>query len=95
MLVKRQKPRIIRSVRFNKDKDLENYCTEQIMLYTALTNEKTDLLKDLQTDQDRFETVKDVIEKNRTQYENHTEILDKAVRDIDSDDLGNLVVPNT
>ena len=32
-LVKRQKPRIIRSVRFNKSKDPENYCREQIMLY--------------------------------------------------------------
>ncbi len=95
MLVKRQKPRIIRSVRFNKDNDPEHYCREQIMLYTAWRNEKTDLLKDLQTYQDRFETVKDVIEKNRTQYENHTEILDQAVRDIDNDDLGNLVAPNT
>ena len=34
-LVKRQKPRIIRSVRFNKNKDPENYYREQIMLYTA------------------------------------------------------------
>jgi hypothetical protein len=31
-LVKRQKPRIIRPVRFNKNKDPENYCREQIML---------------------------------------------------------------
>ena len=53
--MKRQKPRIIRSVRSNKDKDPENYCREQIMLYTAWRNEKTDLLKDLQTYQDRFE----------------------------------------
>ena len=37
-LVKRQKPRIIRSVRFNKNKDPENYCREQIMLYTAWRN---------------------------------------------------------
>ncbi len=51
-LVKRQKPRIIRSVRFNKDKDPENYCREQIMLYTAWRNETTDLLKDFQTYQD-------------------------------------------
>ena len=35
-LVKKQKPSIIRSVRFNKNKDPENSCREQIMLYTAL-----------------------------------------------------------
>ena len=37
-LVKRQKQRIIRSVRFNKNKDPENYCREQIMLYTPWRN---------------------------------------------------------
>ena len=45
-LVKRQKPRIIRSVRFNKNKDPENYCREQIMLCTAWRNENTDFLED-------------------------------------------------
>ena len=52
--VKRQKPRIICSVRFNKNKDPENYCREQIMLYTARRNETTELLNDCQTYQDRF-----------------------------------------
>ena len=66
-LVKRQKSRIIRSVRFNKNKDPENYCKEQIMLYTAWRNETTDLLKDSETYQDRFEVVKDEIERNRNQ----------------------------
>ena len=37
-LVKRHKPRIIRSVRFNKTKNPENFCKEQIMLYTAWRN---------------------------------------------------------
>ena len=92
-LVKRQKPRIIRSVRFNKNKDPENYCREQIMLYTAWRNENTDFLKDLQTYQDRYEINKDVIEQNRKQYQNHTEVLDQAVQDIESEE--NLVAPNT
>ena len=92
-LVKRQKPRIIRSVRFNKNKDPENYCREQIMLYTAWRNENTDLLKDFETHQDRYEIIKDVIEQNRKQYENHTEVLDQAVQDIESEE--NLVAPNT
>ena len=64
-LVKRQKPRIIRSVRFNKNRDPENYCREQIMLYTSWRKETTDLLKDSETYQDRFEVVKDKIEQNR------------------------------
>ena len=93
-LVKRQKPRIIRSVRFNKNKDPENYCREQIMLYTAWRNETTDLLKEFQTYQDRLEDVKDLIELNREQYENHTEILDRAVQDIESEEFGNVVAAN-
>ena len=71
-LVKRQESRIIRSVRFNKNKDPENYCQEQIMLYTSWRNEKKDLLKDFQTYQDSFENVKDIIEQNGKQYESHS-----------------------
>ena len=93
-LVKRQKPRIIRSVRFNKNKDPENYCREQIMPYTSWRNETTDLLKDSETYQDRFEVVKDKIEQSRKQYENHTDVLDQAVQDIESEESGNIVAPN-
>ena len=93
-LVKRQKPRIIRSVRFNKNKDPENYYREQIMLYTAWRNETTDLLKDFQTYQDRFEVVKDEVKQNRKQYENHTDVLDQAVQDIESEESGSIVAPN-
>ena len=93
-LIKRQKPRIIRSVRFNKNKDPENFCREQIMLYTAWRNETTDLLKDFQTYQDRFEVLKDVIEQNRKQYEHHTEALDQAVQDIESEESSTVVAPN-
>ena len=94
MLVKRKKPRIIRSVRFNKNKDPENYCREQIMLYTAWRNETTDLLKDFQTHQDCFEFVKDEIEQNRKQYEHHTDVLGQAVQDVESEESGNIVAPN-
>ena len=94
-LVKRQKPRIIRSARFNKNKDPENYYREQIMLYTAWRNETTDLLKDSQTCQEWFEVVKNEIEQNRKQYEHHAEILDQAVQDIESEEPGNIVAPNT
>ena len=94
-LVKRQKPRIIRSVRFNKNKDPENYFREKIMLYTAWRNETKDLLKDSQTYQDRIQVVKDEIEQNRKTYENHTELLDQAVQDIESEESSNIVAPNS
>ena len=64
------------------------------MLYTAWRNETADLLKEVQTYQDQFEVVKDEIEQNRKQYENHTEILDQAVQDIESEESGNIVAPN-
>ena len=91
--IKTHKPRIIRSVRFNKNKDPENYCQEQIMLYTPWRNEKKDLLKDFNMYQDRFENVKDLIE-HRKQYENHSEIPDQAVQDIESEANENVVAPN-
>ncbi|CAB4042084.1 Hypothetical predicted protein, partial [Paramuricea clavata] len=43
-LVKRSTPKVIRSVRFNKVKDPENYYREQLMLYTPWRNELKDLL---------------------------------------------------
>ncbi|XP_078364558.1 uncharacterized protein LOC144648982 [Oculina patagonica] len=39
-LVKRKKPKIIRSVRYHKDKDPENHYREQLMLYTSWRKEK-------------------------------------------------------
>ena len=86
ILIKRKRPKIIRSVRFNKNKDPENYCCEKIMLYTPWRNEKKDLLKDFETYQDRFETVKHQIEENSKQYENHSEVIDSAVEEIESEE---------
>ena len=74
-LVKRQKPRIIRPVRFNKNKDPENHYREQIMLYTAWRNEGRDLLKDFQAYQDRSEVAKDEIKQNRNLQERVSNML--------------------
>lgn len=41
--------------------------------------ESSDLIKDCQTYQERFELVKDEILCNRCQYEYHSEVLDKAM----------------
>ena len=51
-LVKRQRAKIIRSVRFNKEKEPENYYRKQFMLYTLWRNEQKDLIKDCQTYQE-------------------------------------------
>ena len=48
-LVKRKKPKIIRSVRYHKDKDPQNHYREQPMLYTSWRKETTDLIRDCQT----------------------------------------------
>ena len=65
------------------------------MLYTAWRNETKDLQKDFQTYQDRFTVVENEIQQNRKLYENHTEVLDQAVQDIESEECGNIVAPNS
>ena len=64
-LAKRKKPKIIRSVRYHKDKDPENHCREQLMLYVPWRKETTDLIKDCQTYQQRFEQVNDDVLSNQ------------------------------
>ena len=95
-LVKGKKPKIIRSVRYHKDKDPENHYREQLMLYTSWRKESSDLIKDCQTYQERFEQVRDEILCNRRQYEYHSEILDKAMEDMNNAKYDNFdnVAPN-
>ena len=94
-LVKRRRPKIIRSVRFNKEKDPENYCREQLMLYVPWRNEEKDLIKNCQTYQERYNQVKSIIQKNQQQYECHASILDKAAEDLNDNDISEPVAPNT
>ena len=54
-LVKEKKPKIIRSVRYHKEKDPENHFRERLMLYTPWRKEGTDLIKECQTYQEHFE----------------------------------------
>ncbi|XP_078380327.1 uncharacterized protein LOC144663302 [Oculina patagonica] len=96
-LVKRRKPKIIRSVRFNKNKDPENYSREQLMLYTCWRNEGKDLIENCKTYQERYEQFKNTIAQNRQRYECHTEVLDNALENNDDDELEEFpdVAPNT
>ena len=95
-LVKRKKVKIIRYVRYHKDKDPEKHYREQLMLYTPWRKEDIDLIKDCQTYQERFEQVKDEVISNRHQYEYHSEILDKVMGDMNNAECDNFdnVAPN-
>ena len=96
-LVKRKRAKIVRSVRFNKEKDPENYYREQLMLYTPWRNEQKDLIKDCQTYQERYQHLESIINRNKEQYECHSDILEKAIEDLnESDNTSNEpVAPNT
>ena len=66
------------------------------MLCTPWRKEHIDLIKDCQTYQERFEQVKDEVISNRHQYEPHSEILDKAMEDMNNAECDNFdnVAPN-
>ena len=90
-LVKRTKPKIIRSVRFHISIDPENHYREQLMLYSPWRNENTDLLRGCETYQERFNQLNELVLCNRQNYEYHSEILDKAMEDLDNDHLENMI----
>ena len=96
-LVKRKRAKIIRSVRFNKEKEPENYYREQLMLYTPWRNEQKDLIKDCQTYQDRYQQVELIVNSNKEQYDRHSDILEKAIEDLNENDdsSDDPVAPNT
>lgn len=67
------------------------------MLYSPWRNENTDLLRGCETYQERFSKIKEVVFSNRQNYEYHSEILDKAMKDLDNDyseNISNSVAPN-
>jgi len=67
-IVKRRKSRIVRSIRFHKDKDPENYYREQLMLYYPWRNERKDLLGSSLSYQERYKQVKYIVNKNKKYY---------------------------
>ena len=96
-LVKGKRAKIIRSVRFNKEKEPENYYREQLMLYTPWRNEQKDLIKDCQTYQERYQQVELIVNSNKEQYDRHSDILEKAIEDLNENDntSDDPVAPNT
>lgn len=98
-LTRRTVPKVFRSVRYNKNKDPENYYREQLMLYVPWRNEDKDLNHDhgCGTFEEKYESLKDVISKNSFPYEHHSDILDKALDDLQdqSDEYVGSVAPNS
>ena len=56
-IVKRRRSRIVRSIRFHKDKDPENYYREQLMLYYPWRSGGKDLLGSSLSYQERYKQV--------------------------------------
>ena len=80
---KRSVPRILRTCRFNKEKDEEKHYRELVMLYTAWRQEEVDLIGTATSHKNRYFEIKDIVEGVRYQYEPHADELDEAVHDIE------------
>ena len=94
---KRLMPKVLRSVRYNKDVDPKNYYRERLMLYLPWRNELRDLCKGYQSFEQFYANVEAVAEQNCQPYECHSSILDQIAKDIPFDDLSeySVVAPNT
>ena len=57
-LVKRTVPKVIRSVQYNKSKNLKNHYREQLMLYTLRRKEDNDLISGCKTFEEKYQQVK-------------------------------------
>ena len=92
----RKVPKTIRYVRYNKTKDLENYCREQLMLFIPWRNEQKDLLASFDTFEAHYNSLKTSIESKSNEYEHHTEELELArqmIRDVEN--AFDQIAPNT
>ena len=82
---RRKKARILRCVRYNIEKDRENFYREKIMLYTSWRNEEVDLLQGYHTYESRYNVDKETILQQQSLYEPAGNVID----DIDNNDLEN------
>ena len=71
VIMKRRKNRkVIRYVRYSKEKDPENFYRENLMLFYPYVQEEN-IIGNCMTYEDRYRLVKDEIEKKRKEYNNH------------------------
>ena len=82
----RKKPRIIRTVRYNKDTDPENFFREQLMLYLPWRDENVDLIGSFQTYEDSYKYHYNDIQKSCKGYESESADLLDDIQDNDFSD---------
>ena len=81
---RRQVPRIIRYVNYNKDKDRENYYRERLMLFYPWKNETEDLKGTYSSYEESYNAHKTDIVPNQKKYECYNDILEEAVEDAEA-----------
>ena len=79
---KRSVPRIMRTCRFNKEKEEEKHYRELLMLYTSWRDETVDLIGTAASYKSRYFEIKDIIDGVRCQYETCGDELDEAVENM-------------
>ena len=79
---KRSVPRILRTCRFNKEKEEEKHFRELLMLYTSWRNKTVDLIGTATSYKSRYFEIKDIIDEVRCQYEPCGDELDEAVENM-------------
>ena len=82
---RRKHARILRCVRYNIEKDRENFYREKVMLYTSWRNEEVDLLQGYNTYESRYNVDKETILQQQSLYEPAGNVID----DIDNNNLEN------
>ena len=79
---KRSVPRILRTCRFNKEKEEEKHYRELLMLYTSWRDETVDLIGTATSYKSRYFEIKDIVDGVRCQYEPCGDELDEAVENM-------------
>jgi hypothetical protein len=90
----RNKPKVIRYVRYNKFTDPENCYRERLLLFMPWRNEDTDLLGSYSTHYAHYMSKQSIIASKRKQYEHMADIIDEAAKRTGADSYPN-VAPNT
>ena len=66
---KQSVPKILRTCRFNKEKEEEKHYRELLMLYTSWRDETVDLIGTATSYKSRYFEIKDMVDEVRCQYE--------------------------
>ncbi|XP_063951720.1 uncharacterized protein LOC135153231 [Lytechinus pictus] len=97
IMKRRKKQKVIRYVRYDKEKDPENYYRENLMLFYPYISE-SEIIGNCQTYEERYQMVKQVIEEKQKEYNQYAEELDmaeqKLLNDSNEENLHNVAPCN-